>query len=243
MHDLTKGTQVMRRAYLGFATARTLLFGTMLFNLVIWNSNLAQTMAYGSSSVAKVRQLINDDRDDSIIQLTQPVETRLKFLLSRSGRVDDLKQRLRRMKKYQSMIFKKLARHNLPKEIAAIPFVETGYRNLSPRKTGTGLWMFTTTTARAYQLEIEPKQDERMDPAKATEAAIRLLQDYHNRFDNWHLAIAAYNQGPSRVKRAMKKAGTDNVWELIEQGHLNKYVAHVVAAAIIIKHHKKLIPN
>lgn len=168
------------------------------------------------------------------------VVKRINFLVNRPPQLAGLKQDLKRMQQYEKLVIKKLKEHKMPLELAAIPLVETGYQNLPPQKNGTGLWMFTKDTALAYNLRVSPEKDERLDPEKATEAAIQVLKDYYERFGDWLLALAAYNQGPTRVARIIKKTGSSDVWQLMEEGHLNQYVAKVVAAAIIIEHQDKL---
>ena len=56
--------------------------------------------------------------------------------------------------------------------------------------------------------------DERRDPVKATHAACKYLKDLYKRFDNWNLAIAAYNCGEGRVLRASKLHQTYDFWQL-----------------------------
>ncbi|MFW7380149.1 MAG: lytic transglycosylase domain-containing protein [Oligoflexus sp.] len=191
----------------------------------------------------RLKQLIEKNESEFPMAVNQPVMKRLKFLLQRPEQVVGVKVDLERMEKYQKLVESQLKKHDLPSELKAIPFVETGYQNLPPKKSGTGLWMFTKDTAIAYQLEVSEKRDERMHPTKATEAAIQVLKDYYERFDDWLLALAAYNQGPTKVARVIKKTGVRDVWQLMEQGHLNNYPAKVIAAAIIINHHEQLLTS
>jgi len=136
-----------------------------------------------------------------------------------------------------------LASGGLPRALSAVPFVESGYRDLSeadlspsvpPSSRGAGYWMFIRTTARAYGLRVDDQVDERRDLEKETAAAIDLLDDLHARYGDWGLALAAYNQGPDHVDAAIRKGGTRDVWALQDQGLLNDYVAQVMAAALIL---------
>lgn len=175
------------------------------------------------------------------MELTQPVMDRLNFLLAQPEQTAGVKEELTRMEKYQDIVLPELERSGLPAELAAIPLVETGYRNHPRHKNGTGLWMLTKDTARAYDLVVNRTQDERMNPHKATETAVRILKDYYERFGDWLLALAAYNQGPTHVARVIRETEVSDVWKLMNEGHINNYAAKVIAAAILIEHQEALL--
>lgn len=127
----------------------------------------------------------------------------------------------------------------LPAELAAIPLVESGYRNVGPDANPyadtSGLWQFTPDTARAYGLVVTGETDERRDLDLATHAALSYLEDLHAELGAWGLAIAAYNTGPHRVRRAVAAHGTRDALELVDRGALPPYVADVLAAAAAMR--------
>jgi len=104
-----------------------------------------------------------------------------------------------------------------------------------PAQRGAGLWMFIPSTARTYGMRVGAEEDQRLDIPLETDAALRLLSDLHAEFGDWGLALAAYNQGPSVVRRAIQQEGTRDIWKLMKSGALNSYVAQVVAAAILLE--------
>ena len=71
-------------------------------------------------------------------------------------------------------------------------------------------------TARHCGLTINWWIDERLDPYKATYAAADYLQEMYNEFNDWHLALAAYNAGPGKIRRALTETGTDNFFDLMD---------------------------
>ena len=83
-------------------------------------------------------------------------------------------------------------------------------------KKAVGIWQFMAPTARKYGLRIDEFVDERRDPYKATNAAIKYLKYLHRMFGKWYLAALAYNAGEGAVRRAIKRAGTDNLMVLID---------------------------
>lgn len=104
------------------------------------------------------------------------------------------------------LIFEK---QGIPTEIALLPFVESSFENRALSSAGAaGIWQFTRGTGRLY-MNVNKRVDERLDPAKATRAAARLLMDNYNALGNWPLAITAYNHGRAGMARAQNEVGSD----------------------------------
>ncbi|MGK7394353.1 MAG: transglycosylase SLT domain-containing protein [Candidatus Cyclobacteriaceae bacterium M3_2C_046] len=120
---------------------------------------------------------------------------------------------LARGRKYFPMIEAYLKKHNLPDELKYMAIVESG---LNPKATSpagaVGLWQFMRPVARQYNLKVNQYVDHRMDPERSTEAACRLLGWLHDAFDDWELALAAYNTGYGNVKKAVRISGKNNFW-------------------------------
>jgi membrane-bound lytic murein transglycosylase D len=145
---------------------------------------------------------------------------------------------------YQGMIRGKLRDRGMPEELLYLAMIESG---LSPRatskKSAAGVWQFMGPTAKQYGLRVDQWVDERRDPVKATDAALDYLAFLHGRYESWYLAAAAYNAGPSRVDRALKRhaegriGDEDIYWEIID--HLpretREYVPKILAATALAR--------
>ena len=70
----------------------------------------------------------------------------------------------------------------------------------------SGLWQFMRPTAKQYGLRINNSYDGRRDVIDATDAALTFLLDLHKRFDDWQLALAAYNAGGGTVAKAVRES-------------------------------------
>ena len=102
-----------------------------------------------------------------------------------------------------------------------------------------GIWQFMPRTGRHYGLTANAVVDERSDPEKATRAAARYLSYLHELFDDWYLAMAAYNAGEGKILRAMQRTGARDFWELAATGAIRpqtqNYVPAVIAATLIAR--------
>lgn len=110
----------------------------------------------------------------------------------------------------------------LPPSLALLPVVESSFR-VNARGPGgsVGLWQLQAPTARRFGLIVNRRHDERLDPERATQAAVAYLSMLHDRYEDWPLALAAYNAGEGRVDRALKRLPGADYWGLIEAHRLS----------------------
>ncbi len=135
---------------------------------------------------------------------------------------------------YDSLVSSALDSAGLPSSLAWLAFVESGYvvSALSSAKAN-GIWQFMPATARHYGLAVDWWVDERRDPEKSTRAALRYLSFLYREFGDWLLAMAAYNCGEGRVRRALREQEVSSFWELELPEETMHYVPRILAAAII----------
>jgi beta-lactamase regulating signal transducer with metallopeptidase domain len=174
------------------------------------------------------------------LTLNDRVLEQLNLLLGTPDGRAELQDSLLRMRRYQSGINQQLRHAGLPAELNAVPVVESGYRNLPAIRggmQGAGLWMFIESTARRVGLRIDHGRDERLGIQQETTAAVNLLGDLHKHFNDWNLALLAYNVGERQVEAGIRTTGVRDVWRLIEAGAENDrdYLARVVAVMVILK--------
>ncbi len=109
---------------------------------------------------------------------------------------------------YFPMFEAELDARNMPLELKYLPVIESALNPRAFSRAGaSGLWQFMYYTGKRYGLEINSFIDERKDPAKSTVSAVHFLEDLHKIYDDWLLAIAAYNCGPGNVNKAIRRAG------------------------------------
>lgn len=151
---------------------------------------------------------------------------------------------LARSARYLPMIKKELAEAGLPLDLAYLPMIESGFNTtVSSRASAVGTWQFMRATGRSYGLAVNDYVDERRDPVKSTKAAVAYLSNLYKEFDSWHLAVAAYNAGEGRIRRAMKQSDADDFWEIAQSQYIHSetklYVPQLIAAIMIAKDPEK----
>lgn len=106
--------------------------------------------------------------------------------------------------------------HGLPLELKYLAIVESALNPSARSRVGaTGLWQFMFTTGKMYGLDVSSYVDERSDPLRSTDAASRYLKSLNNSFNDWDLALAAYNSGPGNVSKAIRRSGgSTDYWKL-----------------------------
>ena len=144
---------------------------------------------------------------------------------------------LDRLDVYGPMISKILDDCNIPPEILYLAMIESGLNpKANSKAAANGMWQFIYSTGKKYGLNRNWYVDERRDPEKATRAACAYLTDLYNEFDNWYLALAAYNAGEGRIRRATKLHQTYDFWQLHSlPRETRNYMPYFLAASIIAK--------
>ena len=143
-----------------------------------------------------------------------------------------------------------LADYDVPKEFLYLAMAESNFHNTAySKKRAAGLWQFMPYTAKLYGLKIDEYVDERRDPIKSTKAAARHLSYLHKRFGKWYLAAIAYNCGEGRLKRAIKRAKTDDLRVLLDpkRKYLPResrlYIRKILALALLANDEQFLLDS
>lgn len=125
-----------------------------------------------------------------------------------------------------------LAAHNLPNELKYLSVIESHLNPNAVSPSGAvGLWQFMAPTAREMGLVIDDYVDERKDIYRSTDAALKYLQELHARYQDWGLAIAAYNCGPGRVDKELRNTDGTSFWDIRSslpketQHYLDRFIA------------------
>lgn len=170
----------------------------------------------------------------------QPVKQALDFYLERRRSL--IERMVGLGYNYYFPIFENaLQRHNLPSELKFLACIESGLRqNAYSSARAAGLWQFIPGSGILQGLEVNSTIDERYDLYKSTDAACRFLKQLYNKFQDWHLAIAAYNCGPGNIDKAIARSGGKRTfWEIYNYlpRETRAYVPFFIAATYVMTYH------
>lgn len=121
-----------------------------------------------------------------------------------------------RQERYFPLFEESLSKYELPLELKYLPVIESALNPLAVSRSGAvGLWQFLYHTSRMFKMEISSYKDERRDPVISTDAACQYLKYLYQMFNDWQLAITAYNCGPGMIEKAIiQSGGKTDYWSI-----------------------------
>lgn len=141
---------------------------------------------------------------------------------------------LTRKSRYEELIQAKLAERGMPADLMYLAMCESGFNPKAWSKaSASGMWQFISGTGRRYGLKDDWWYDPRRDPMLATDAALDYLEDLNEEFDDWHMAMAAYNCGEGKIRRLRAQDSTRGYWDMPLPQETRFYVPKILAAMII----------
>lgn len=212
------------------------------FALVVGSATLSTSLGNSAPSVT-----LPTTADAPVAALPVEVNARVRHWMERfaTDQRRTFEEYMSRKGLYEELIVERLRARGMPDELLYLAMIESGFlAEASSQVAAVGLWQFMGPTAEQYGLRVDSWVDERRDPIRATDAALTYLQWLYERYDSWYLAAAAYNAGPGRVDRALRRGGAssgdgdvDLYWEIID--HLpretREHVPKLLAATLLAR--------
>ena len=216
----------------------------MLENWYLQNYTVLDTEADSRESAELTDEIIMDRLSRLPVSIEMPfnsvVGNSIRFYAKRRQLVENMLG----LSIYYMPIFEEaLERHGLPRELRYLPVIESALVPTAKSRAGAGgLWQFMPATGAGLGLEQNSLVDMRFDPYKSSEAAAIYLKQLYSTYNDWSLAIAAYNCCPGNVNKAIRRAGggKKDFWEIYPflLPETRGYVPAFIAANYIMTYHK-----
>ncbi|NDV68203.1 lytic transglycosylase domain-containing protein [Dysgonomonas sp. 25] len=215
--------------------------------LLRWKSELVQQDGYDCTNEGKVT-FPDEVYIERLYALPSTMELCFNPLVKRyiemyAGYPKMVSRMLAEGEYYFPLFEEALEKEGLPLELKYLPVIESALNPVARSRVGaTGLWQFMLGTGRLYKLEVNSLVDERSDPHKSTEAAVKYMKSLYATYKDWNLVIAAYNCGPGGVNKAIKRAdGQTDYWAIYPYlpRETRSYVPIFIAATYIMSYPKE----
>ncbi len=204
-----------------------------------WLSQLSETnpedFKNGIWQDGELRQIVRKISLRCDIPIEYNDQVRKAILFFQTMKRETMEKWIRRSGRYLPLIEEIFEAHDLPLDLAYLSMIESGFNpRVDSRTYNSGLWQFGSATGRMYGLGRNQWYDQRDDPVKSTKAAARYLNDLYGIYGDWLVVMAAYNWGPSRINRQIKKGHTD-FWSMRLPLETQNHIPSFMAAVIISK--------
>ncbi|MEJ5364125.1 MAG: transglycosylase SLT domain-containing protein [Desulfosoma sp.] len=142
---------------------------------------------------------------------------------------------LKRAERFFPWFEEELRRRGLPEDLKYVAVAESDLQHGAVSSAGAaGMWQFIPSTGSRYGLDQGPQVDQRYDFEMATDSALRYLTDLYRRFNNWTLAIAAYNCGEKRVSDEMAFQRVSDYYQLKLPLETERYIFRILAIKTVL---------
>jgi len=204
------------------------------------------TFILTTSSYAKVLEINKDDE----IRILHTLDINPSFMKDyqynkMKNNIDQITTKFFLMSLKRGQIFlpnlhEIIGNSDIPNIFLYMAMTESGFiLDAKSHKNARGLWQLMPPTAKRLGLKITKDIDERLDPIKSTKAAIKYLDYLHKRFKKWYLAAIAYNCGETKLAKAIKRAGTDDLLTLLNPKkkylplETRNYIRRIIISALL----------
>lgn len=194
--------------------------------------------------VARLKSELNTTSDLPLIINDQVAGYINVFSQSNSFRAH-MSASMQRLGKYRTLIQNTLKEEGVPQDLIYLAVAESGFQPqvVNAHSGAAGMWQFMSYTGSEYGLTRNGYFDYRFDPEKSTRAYAKLIKTYYALFNDWYLAMIAYDWGPGNIQKIVSRTGYSDFWELYRHASMpaetRAYVPQILAAIIMAKNPEK----
>ena len=185
----------------------------LLFLLLLFFSHLT---LYAQSDVEAINLSLQSLQSDESLLDTKALDNTLDRY---RGTIKPLYNRYTQTRTEFEKIKSKFEAENIPVFFALIPYAESKFNPTIHGYGTAGLWQFSKQSARNFGLRVKKGDDQRLDPDRSTDAAIRYIKYLKKEFGSWYLADFAYAMGEGTLRRMIQNNGSKKMSVLLKDPH------------------------
>ncbi len=192
----------------------------------------SEIVFYDSKDQSKIYKVVNIGKSRRLRSLIRRERKRIanehglksvRRVMAQRGVKERFISGLQQSQRYLDQMQEIFRKRELPVELAYLPLIESSFQlNARSRAGAVGIWQFMRRTGKRY-LRITSTVDERKDPLESTRAAASLLEENFEMFNDWPLAITAYNHGRAGIQRAVMRVGSGDLTDLIKHDKSRRF--------------------
>lgn len=203
-----------------------------------------------SLSILKVLQKHTGPLPSDPIERGKLLSMRANNIRTQTGQRDLIEKGVVRMLPYQNFFDETFSRFDLPKQLIAIPFLESSFNSEAHSKVGAlGIWQFMPLIASYFVPKRSPTLDYRNNPFISSIAAMHLLRENRMILKSWDMAVTAYNSGTKHLLLARRQHGAtklEDVFTKYQNSHLGfaskNFYAEFLALVHTLTYREEVFP-
>lgn len=146
---------------------------------------------------------------------------------------------IKKAPRYFPVIEPILREYNIPEDFKYMPLVESGLTNAISPANAVGYWQHLEGTARENGLIVNEEVDERYHLEKSTVAACKYLLKSYDKYQNWTMVAASYNNGRRGIDRQIERQDEINYYDLLLNEETSRYIYRILALKLILEDPEK----
>lgn len=146
---------------------------------------------------------------------------------------------LKRAQRWLPLLDSILAAHEVPTDFKYLAVAESGLAQVVSPAKAVGFWQIMRGTAGDFGLIVNRQVDQRYDPIRSTEAAVKYLKKSYEKFGNWTIVAASYNMGMSATAKVLDNQRTDSYYDMVMTEEPSRYVFRILALKNMIENPEK----
>ncbi|MEO9966147.1 MAG: lytic transglycosylase domain-containing protein [Reichenbachiella sp.] len=142
---------------------------------------------------------------------------------------------IKRAQRWLPLLDSILVANDIPRDFKYLAVAESGLDQVVSPAKAVGFWQIMKGTAGDMGLIVNKQVDQRYDPVRSTEAAVKYLKQAYEKFGNWTIVAASYNMGMSGAASVIDNQRASSYYDMVMSEEPSRYVFRILALKIMLE--------